>query len=130
MLHGVPALVITSDIPIIVSPLACQLLVLEIKPLEIVTGIAIHTIIVALILEATLVIDTTAGNVITSQLLVTTKAKVTMLNTKVDPDQDHIHDQGPVLVLLQARGTIMVTTFVMMTLGEGNSHAHPLPSLA
>ncbi len=122
MLHGVPALVITSDTPIIVSPRACQLIILETDPLKIVTDIIIHAIVVALVLVATLMINMIAGNAITSQTLMTAKAKTTMLNMETDLDQGHNHDQGPVLVILEAQDTIMVFTFIMMTPGEGNRH--------
>ncbi len=65
-----------------------------------------------------------------SQLLMIARAKVTLLNTKANLDQDHNHNQGPILVTLKAQGTIMVTTFIIMITGGGNSHTHPLPSLA
>ncbi len=93
------------------------------------TDVAIHVIVIALVLVATLVIDMIAGNVITSQLLVTAKAKTTMLNTAASLDQEHNHDQGPIHVTLKALDTTMVITFIMMTPGEGNGHNHPLPSL-
>ncbi len=70
------------------------------------------------------------GIVIASQLLVTTRAKVTMPNTGADPDQDHDRDQGPVLVPLKARDTIMVTTFIMMATGAENGHVHQYLPLA
>ncbi len=57
------------------------------------------------------------------------RAKVTIPNTMTYPDQDHDYDQGPVLVILEARGTIMVTILVIMTPGEGNGHVYLLPSL-
>ncbi len=49
MLHGISALIIISDNPIIVNPQAHHL-ILEIKSLEIVMGIAIRAIVIALIL--------------------------------------------------------------------------------
>ncbi len=56
--------------------------------------IAVHAIVIALILVAALVINMITGNAITSQLLVTTRA--------TNLDQDHDHDQGPVLMILEA----------------------------
>ncbi len=53
-----------------------------------------------------------------------------MLNTETDLDQGHLHNQGPVLVILEAQDTTMVITFIMMLPGEGSDHAHLLPSLA
>ncbi len=53
-------------------------------------NIALHAIIVALILVATLMIDMIAGNTIASQLLVTAKAKTTMPNIEADLDQGQI----------------------------------------
>ncbi len=70
------------------------------KSSMIVTNIATYTIVVAL--KAALVIDMIAGNTITSQLFVTTKAKTTMPNTKTDLDQGHNHNQGPILVIPEA----------------------------
>ncbi len=52
-----------------------------------------------------------------------------MPNVEANLDQDHNNNQGPVLVILEAKHTIMVITYIMMTPGEGNSHAHPLPLL-
>ncbi len=46
-----------------------------------------HPIVV--ILGAALVIDMTAETAIASQPLVTARAKVTMPNTKTNPDQEH-----------------------------------------
>ncbi len=80
-LHGVPALIITLDTPTIISPKACQLVVLKTNPLEIMMDIVIHKIVIPLILIATLVIDMITENIIASQLLVTAKAKTTMPNT-------------------------------------------------
>ncbi len=77
---------------------------------------------IVIILEADLVIDMITGTMIASQLLVTAKAKVTMLNTMTNPDQDHNCNQGPVLMPLKAQDTIMVTTFIMMTTGAENGH--------
>ncbi len=102
MLHGFPAIVITADTPNIVSPLALLLVEIETNPLGIVTNIAIHTIAIVLILVATLVINMIAGNTIASQLPVTARANVTMQNTKANLDQDHDHNQGPILVILEA----------------------------
>ncbi len=93
----------------------------------IVTSIATHATVIAL--EAVLVINMTTGTVIASQLLVTAKARVTIPNTVTDPDQEHDCNQGPILIILEAQDTIMVTTFMMMTTGEGNGRAHPLPPL-
>ncbi len=56
-LHGVHALVITSDTPTIVSPRAHQLIILKTNPLKIVMDIALHAIVVALILAATLMLS-------------------------------------------------------------------------
>ncbi len=69
-------------------------------------------------------------NAIISQLLVTARGKFTMLNTTTDLDQEHNCNEDPFLMILKAQDTIMVTTFIMMTPGEGNSHFQPLPSLA
>ncbi len=77
-------------------------------------------------LKAVLVIDMIIGIVIASQLLVTAKAKVTMLNTATNLDQNHDCNHGPVLVILKDRDTIMVTSFIMMTTGVENGCAHPL----
>ncbi len=85
---------------------------------------ATHAIVVTL--EAVLVINMITGTAITSQPLVTAKAKVTMPNTAIDPDLDQDRDQGPVLVPLKAQDTIMVTTFIMMTTGAENGRARPL----
>ncbi len=82
-LHGVPALVITLDTSTIISPLAHQLIILEADPLKIVTDIAIHAIVVALILVAPLMINMITENAIRSQLLVIARAKITMPNTKL-----------------------------------------------
>ncbi len=71
------------------------------KPFEIMTDIAIHAIVVALVLVAACMINMIAGTTITSQLLVTTKAKVTMPNKETNLDQGHNHNQGPVLVVLE-----------------------------
>ncbi len=79
-----------------------------------------------IILRAVLVINMITRTAIASQLLVTTKAKVTMLNTETNPDPDHDCDQGPVLVPLEAQDTVMVTTFIMMTAGAENSRVCPL----
>ena len=77
-----------------------------------------YVIIIIPILQAALVIVMIAGTMIASQLLVTAKAKVTMLHTKTNPDQELDHNQGPCLVILKTQDTIMVTTFIMMTLQE------------
>ncbi len=130
MLHGVLALVITSDTQTIISPWACQLIVLETNPLKVMTDIAIHAIVIALILVVTLMIDMIAEHTIASQLLVTAKAKTTMRNIAANLDQCQGHNHGPILVILEVQDMIMVITFIMMTPGEGNSHNHPLPSLA
>ncbi len=53
-----------------------------------------------------------------------------MLNIKANLDKNHDHDQGPVCMTLEAQDTTMVITFIMMTLGGGNGHAHQFPSLA
>ena len=53
-----------------------------------------------------------------------------MPNIKANLGQNHDHNQGLVLVILEAQDTTMVITDIMMTLGEGNSHAHLLPSPA
>ncbi len=55
-LHGVPAIVITSDTMAIVSPWSHQLIILETNPPKIVMDVAIHTIVIAIILVAALVI--------------------------------------------------------------------------
>ncbi len=128
--HGAHAFVITLDTQTIVSPQACWLVVLRINPLNIVMDIAMHVIIVALVLVAALLIDMIAEPVITSWLLAPAKAKFTIPNTKTDLDQGCNHDQGHILVILKAWDTIMVTTFIMMTPGEGNGHSNSLPSLA
>ncbi len=94
ILHGVPALFITSDTPTIVSPQACWLIILKTNHLEMMMDIAIHKIVVAFILIATLVINMIAGNSITSQMLVTAWAKVTMPNIKAILGQNHDHNQG------------------------------------
>ncbi len=65
-LHGVLALVITSDTPTIVSLRAHQLIVLRINPLAIMMDITVHTIVIVLILVATLMINMIAGNAISS----------------------------------------------------------------
>ncbi len=85
-------------------------------------SIAIHAIAVAL--EAILVINMITGTAIASQPLVTIKAKVTMPNTTANLDLNHDHNQGPIPVILKARDTIMVTTFIMMTIGAENGHVH------
>ncbi len=114
----------TFDIPTIVSPQACQQIILRTSPLVIMTSIATSTIIVAL--EAVLVINMTTGTAIVSQPLMTAEAKVTMPNTVTDLDQEHDYDQGPILVTLEAQDTIMVTTFIIMTTGEENRRFHLL----
>ncbi len=85
---------------------------------------------IAVVLEAVLVIDMIIGTAIASQPLMTAKPKVTMQKTKTDLDQDNDHNQGPVLVPLKARDTIMVTTFIMMTTGAENGHVHLFLPLA
>ncbi len=57
------------------------------------------------------------------------RAKVTMLNSVTDPDQERNCNQGPVLVILKTQDTIMVSIFMMMTPGERNGHACLLLSL-
>ncbi len=91
------------------------------------TSIAKHAIVI--VLEAVLVIDMITRTAIASLPLVTAKAKVTMLNTVTDLYQGHNCNHGPVLVILKAQDTIMVTTFIMMTTGEDNGCAHLLLSL-
>ncbi len=122
--HGTHVLVITFDIPTIVSPQACWSIVLKTSPLVIVMNIATHAINIAL--EAALVIGMITGIVIASQPLVITKARVTMLNTVANLDQSHNQDQGPVLVILEAQDTIMITTFIMMTTGEEKGRVYLL----
>ena len=68
------------------------------------------------------------GTMIKSQLLVTARATITMLNIKADLDQSHDHNQDPVPVILVARDMIMVTITRMMTPGEGNDQDPPLTS--
>ncbi len=80
--------------------------------------IAAHAIVV--VLGATLMINMIAVNAITSQQLVTARAKVTMPNSVADPDQEHNHNQGPVLAILEPQDTITVTKFMMMTLGKAS----------
>ncbi len=84
---------------------------------------------IIIVLRATLVIDMITENVIASQQLVTTRAKVTMPNTVTDPDQEQYHNQGHVLVILEAKDMIMVTIFMMMTPGGGIGKSQPLPPL-
>ncbi len=86
-----------------------------------------HAIVI--ILGAALVSDKIAENATASQQLATTKTKVTMMNTETDPDQEHNHDQGPVLVILKPQDTIMVTIFMIMTPGEGIGSAETPLSL-
>ncbi len=93
----------------------------------IVTSIATCAIVVAL--EAVLVINMNTGTAIASQPLMTTKAKVTMPNTVTNLDQEHDHNQGPILVTLEVHDMIMVTTFIMMPTGKGNGCAQVLLSL-
>ncbi len=92
-------------------------------------AIAIHAIIVAVILAAILVINKIVEIATASPTLAIARAKVTMLNTETILDQDQDPDQGPVLVILVPQGTIMVTTFTTMTIGEGSIHTLLLPSL-
>ncbi len=83
-------------------------------------GSATYAIVVVLDLGAALMINIIAENAITSQQLMTARAKVTMPNSTTNPDQEHICNQGPVLVILETQDTSMVTTFMMMTTGERN----------
>ncbi len=85
--------------------------------------------LIVVVLGAALVINMIAENAIASQLLVTARAKITMPNTKTDPDQEHDHNQGPVIVILETQDTIMVTIFMMMTPGGGIGKSQPLPPL-
>ncbi len=89
--------------------------------------VATRTIII--VLGAALVIDMTAENTITSPQLVVTRAKVTMPNSATNPDQEHDHNQGPILVIIESQETTMVTIFMMMTTGEGIRNTWPLLSL-
>ncbi len=97
------------------------------SPLVIVTSIATQTIVVAL--QATVMMDMIAENLIASLQLVTSRAKVSMPNTVTDPDQERDRIQDPILMTLKNQDMIMVTIFMMMTPGERNSHLHPLLSL-
>ncbi len=90
MWHGTLVLIINLDTQTIVSPWDHRLVILVTSPLVIMMDIALHAIIVALILVATLMIDMIAGNTIASQLLVTAKAKTTMPNIEADLDQGQI----------------------------------------
>ncbi len=83
-LHGVPALVITSDTPTIIT-----------NPLEMMTDIAIHPIVIALIVVAALVINMIAGNLIASQLLMTARAIDTMPNIEANPIKNTIAIKVP-----------------------------------
>ncbi len=125
--HGVHALVIILDTQTIVNPQTCQPIILETNPLVIAMNIATHAIVI--ILGATLVIDMITENAITSHQLVTTWAKVTMPNTATNPDQEHNHNHGPVLMILEPQDTIMVNIFMMMIPGEGIGKTQPLLSL-
>ncbi len=126
-LHGAHALVIIFDTQAIVSPWAHQPIFLKTSPLVIVTTIVKHTIVV--IVEAALQINMITEYAIASQLLATARAKVTMPNTLTNPDKEHNHNQGPVLVILEPQDTIMVTIFIMMTPGECIQNVQPLLSL-
>ncbi len=81
--------------------------------------IATHAIVV--IHRATLVINRISENPIANQQLVTTRAKVTMLNS----------GNWSILVILKPLDmtTIMVTIFMMMTPGEGIEKTQQLLSL-
>ncbi len=132
MLHGVPALVKTSDTSTISSPQTHHLILCKTNPLKIMIDIAVKAIVVTLILVAALVIDMITGNAIASQLLATTRNKVTMPNIEADLDQyhNHNHDQGPVLVIFKVWDMTIVIAYIMMTPREGNGHTCLLPSLA
>ncbi len=91
------------------------------------TKIATHAIVITL--KAALMIDMTTGTMIASQPLVIEKAKATMPNTTTNLDQGHDQNQGPVLMTLKPQDTIMVTKFMMITIGEGNKFILPLLSL-
>ncbi len=73
--------------------------------------------------------DMTTETAITSQQLVTAKAKDTMQNPETDPDQEHNCNQGPIFVILETQDTNMVTKFMMMTTEERNRDTHLLLSL-
>ncbi len=68
-------------------------------------------------------------NAIASQQLVIARAKVAMLNSTTNPDQEHNCNQGPILVILKPQDAIMVAIFMMMTTGEGIRKTQPLLSL-
>ncbi len=117
-LYGVHALVIILDTWNIVCPWAPHI-ALKTDPLKTMTVNAIPAIVVVLTLEATLVIVVIAEIPTASQMLVTARAKVTILNTETIQDHNQDHDQGPVCMILETQDMIMATLSNKMITGEG-----------
>ncbi len=128
MLHGAHVLITTLDIQNIISPQAHHI-GLGKDPLKTMTVDAMHVVIVVIDLKAVHVIVMIAKSAIASHLFMTAGAKITMPNTKTIQDQGQDHNQGPIQMILNAQGTIMVTISIKMIAGEGYGHYCHLPSL-